>query len=94
MVLKWHLILVRTGQRGSDQCGSTILEMLDVRRDRAFTVERSEAERESVRCQRTWPIHDVEVQVGRVGVAAVAQQTDSLAARDVLADPNPDGARL
>ena len=90
-----HLISMLAGQRGVDHCRLTFLDgLLDVVRDRAFAIEGSEAEREPVRCQRTWPVHEVEVQVGRVAVAAVAQESDDLTPRDVVPRPNPDGARL
>src|SRR5713226_1591571 len=59
LVHKRHLILMRTGQRRADHRPPTGEEVVDIVRRRAFAVERTEDERETVRSQGAWPVHDV-----------------------------------
>src|SRR3954447_7235514 len=79
-----QLATVYTGQPGPDGCGSPRVQGLDVG-DRASAAEAGEPVRQAVAVQRRGVAGDLEVQVGRVAVAGVAEAPDPLPLADVVA---------
>ena len=89
-----HLLGVRAGERRRVDRRDLVVHQRLLVGDLALTGERGEHERQAVREQRRRSVHDVEVQVGAVAVAGVAEQAEHLAGLHRVADLHLQAAGL